>query len=775
MEDEPTGQSKFAGLMLLGMREPWWVIAASVATAALLGIGMTGLSFNPDYRAYFDDDDARLVAFDHVRGEFNPNDSVTFLIVPADGDAFSADSLAIVRALTREAWMLPFASRVDSVTNFQHVTVTGDDVLVEPLVPVEGEISDDDAILAREVALSEPTLVPVLMARGGELAAVNVTVIYHEDPLAASNLIMGAAERLQSEFEQRYRGTRVHLAGIVAMNHGFSDASRADAAILVPLMLVMFVGVLWLTLGRLLPTLAVVVVVAVSLCATIGAAGWFGMQLTSVTVTAPIIIATVGMAACVHVLMTYMRLRMLLPRKEALEGSLTENWRPVWLTIVTTVVGFLAMNSSEVPPFRELGNLVALGVLFAGLLALWLLPALLVLLPDIPGRRSWIRLDFIAEFLEHRRGLIIAMGVVVAVLAPFGVLRNEINDAFVSYFDPSLPFRQAADLSDEYLGGLYQIEYQLTSLAPGGVHDPEYLREVDELAGWLREHEDVRYVVSWSDVLRRVHRTMDAERTTSLPESSELAAQYLLLLELSLPMGLDVTNYVDLDRSSSRMVVALGNQNSRRMLELEAEFSSWIDTHFEYLSEQHGGINLMFSHVGVHNVQSMLRGTVLAVIFMGLVLGFTLRSVRLGLVSLLTNLVPIAGAFAIWGYAVGEVGLSLTVAVPMTLGIVVDDTVHFLCRHQARRAEGMPALQAAEGALVSVGPALTATTLVLCLGFLVLASSSFAPNAQMGQITALTLVLALVFDLLVLPALLSVLGPPPGAPSGQRDKPLGAG
>ena len=515
MEDEPTGQSIFAGLALLGMRKPWWVVAASVATAALLGIGMTGLSFNPDYRAYFDDDDARLVAFDHVRSEFNPNDSVAFLIVPADGDAFSADSLAIVRALTREAWKLPFASRVDSVTNFQHVTATGDDVLVEPLVPVEGEISDDDAVLAREVALSEPTLVPVLMARGGELAAVNVTVIYHEDPLVASNLIMRAAEGLKSEFEQRYPGTRVHLAGIVAMNHGFSNASRADAAVLVPLMLVMFVGVLWLTLGRLVPTLVVVTVVAVSLCATIGAAGWFGMRLTSVTVTAPIIIATVGMAACVHVLMTYLRLRTSMPRKEALEGSLTENWRPVWLTIITTVVGFLAMNSSEVPPFRELGNLVALGVLFSGSLALWLLPALLVLLPDTPGRRSWIRLDFITEFLEQRRGLIIAMGVVVAVLAPFGVLRNEINDAFVSYFDPSLPFRQAADLSGEYLGGLYQIEYQLTSLAPGGVHDPEYLREVDELAAWLREHEDVRYVVSWSDILRRVHRTMDAERTTS--------------------------------------------------------------------------------------------------------------------------------------------------------------------------------------------------------------------------------------------------------------------
>ncbi|MEE9254859.1 MAG: MMPL family transporter [Pseudomonadales bacterium] len=759
MAEEPASQSMLSGLMLLGMRRPWRVIVVSVVAAALFGAGMGGLSFNPEYRAYFDDDDERLLAFDHVRGEFNPNDSVTFLMVPADDDAFSRDSLEILRALTAEAWKLPFATRVDSITNFQHVIANGDDVLVTTLVPEEGEIGPEHARLAKVVALAEPALMPALVARAGEVAAVNVTVIHDEDPLAASNLIMHAAQALVREFEQRYPGTRLHLGGIVAMNHGFSNASQSDVALLVPLMLGVFVGVLWLTLRRLVPTVAVVIVVAVALCATIGAAGWWQLRLTSVTVTAPIIITTVGIAACIHVLMTYMRLRTRMPRPEALEGSLSENWRPVWLTTVTTVVGFLAMNSSEVPPFRELGNIVALGVLICGALAVWLLPALVTVLPDSAGRRPWIRLEFIAGFLERRRSAIIVVGVLVAALAPFGVLRNEINDAFVDYFDPSLPFRQAADLSGDHLGGLYQIEYQLTSLAPGGVHDPAYVREVDALANWLRGHEDVRYVASWSDILRRVHRTLSPDEGEALPQSAELAAQYLLLLELSLPMGLDVTNFVDLDRSSSRMVVALGNQNSRRMLELEEEFSSWIDSRFEYISEQHGGINLMFSHVGVHNVQSMLRGTVLAVIFMGLVLGLTLRSVRLGVVSLLTNLVPIAGAFAIWGFAVGEVGLSLTAAVPMTLGIVVDDTVHFLCRHQAGRAEGMAVLDAAEGALLSVGPALTATTLVLCLGFLVLASSSFTPNAHMGQITALTLVLALVFDLLVLPALLTVLGP----------------
>jgi predicted RND superfamily exporter protein len=729
------------------------------------------LSFNPDYRAYFDEDDPQLVEFDRVRGEFNPSDSLAILVVPDDDDAFSAESLEVIRALTEAAWKLPFASRVDSITNFQHVTASGDEITISSLLPPEGEISPEDASLAKEVALADPTLAPALVGRDGAVAAVNVTVIHDEDPLVAAEHIMGAAQALKEEFEKRYADTRLHLAGIVAMNHGFGNASQADVAYLLPLMLGVFVVALGLTFRQLVPTFTVVAVVGVALSATMGAAGWLGMRLTSVTVTAPIIIATIGTAACVHVLMTYLRLRARLPRNEAIEGSIGENWRPVWLTTITTIVGFLAMNSSDVPPFRELGNLVAFGALVSGSLALWLLPALLVVLPDRVGKDPWIRLDFVTSFLEQRRAWIIALGVTVAVLAPFGVWRNEINDAFVDYFDPKLPFRQAAEISGAHLGGLYEIEYQLSSLAPAGVHDPQYLREVAELASWLRAHEDVRYVVGWTDILGRAHRAMTMEGGGALPASADLAAQYMLLLGLSLPMGLDLSNYVDVDGSSTRMVVALGNQNSRRMLELEAEISSWIDTELEFVGENHGGINLMFSHVGVRNVQSMMQGTLIAVVFMGLVLGLTLRSVRLGLVSLLTNLVPIAGAFAVWGFAVGEVGLSLTAAVPMTLGIVVDDTVHFLCRHQARRAEGMPVLEAAEGALVAVGPALTATTLVLCLGFLVLTGSSFAPNVHMGQITVLTLALALAFDLLVLPALLTVLGPA----GSRRDKPLPAG
>lgn len=758
-----------SGLALLGMRSPWWVIVVSIAAAALMGAGLGRLSFNPEYRAYFDDDDPRLLAFDQVRGEFNPNDSVTLLVVPADADVFSPASLELIRALTRRAWTLPFATRVDSIANFQHVVANDDDVLVTTLVPDEGGIGPQDAQIAKRVALEEPTLVPALVARMGEVAAVNVTVIHHGDPLAASNRIMKAARALADEFEQRYPGTQVRLGGIVAMNHGFSNASQADMASLVPLMLLVFIAVLGLTLRRIVPTIGVVIVVALGLCASMGAAGWWQLKLTSVTVTAPIIITTVAVAACIHVLIAYLRERMEKPRREALESSLRENWKPVWLTTVTTVVGFLTMNSSAVPPFRELGNLVAFGVLISGLLALWLLPALVMVLPDTPGRRPWIRLAFVTDFLERRRTAIIAVGVLMAALAPIGVWRNQINDAFVDYFDPSLPFRQAADLSGRYLGGLYQIEYQLTSRAANGVYDPQYVAEVDALANWLRERDDVRYVVGWSDILRRMHAAVNPSDGKTLPQSAELASQYQLLLELSLPVGLDVTNFVDMDGSSTRMVVGLGNQNSKRMLELEREFSHRIETEYPHIGERHGGINLMFSHVGVDNVRSMLRGTMFAVIFMGLVLALTLRSLRLGVVSLLTNLVPIAGAFAIWGFTVGEVGLALTAAVPMTLGIVVDDTVHFLCRHQMRRSEGMGTTAAAEATLVSVGPALAATTLVLCLGFLVLANSSFAPNARMGEITTLTLVLALLFDLLVLPALLTVL-----APRGRRDNPVHA-
>jgi len=163
----------------------------------------------------------------------------------------------------------------------------------------------------------------------------------------------------------------------------------------------------------------------------------------------------------------------------------------------------------------------------------------------------------------------------------------------------------------------------------------------------------------------------------------------------------------------------------------------------------------MFAHIGSRNIRSMLTGTTVALVLISLILVFALRSVKIGLVSMIPNLAPAAMSFGLWGILVGEVGLGLSIVTSMTLGIVVDDTVHFLSKYlRARREQNLGSQDAVRYAFSTVGTALWVTSLVLIAGFLVLTHSPFKLNADMGLLTAITIAFALAADFLFLPPLL---------------------
>jgi uncharacterized protein len=264
-----------------------------------------------------------------------------------------------------------------------------------------------------------------------------------------------------------------------------------------------------------------------------------------------------------------------------------------------------------------------------------------------------------------------------------------------------------------------------------------------------------------TDIFKRLNRNMhgDDDSWYKLPEQRDLAAQYLLLYEMSLPYGLDLNNQINVDKSATRMTVMLYNSSTTQMLGLEDRAQQWLkDNVPENMHTVGASPAIMFSHIGFRNIRAMLMGTTVALILISLVLIVALKSIRIGLISLIPNLVPAGMAFGLWGITVGQVGLALSVVTGMTLGIVVDDTVHFLSKYlRARREKGLNAEDATRYAFRTVGLALVATSVVLALGFMVLTLSAFSLNADMGLMTAATIVFALIADFILLPPLLMAL------------------
>jgi len=748
------------------IRAKWLVVLVTLLVVGALGYGVQFLSFTNDYRVFFSKENPQLLAFENLQDTYSKNDNVMMVLVPEDGNVFTEENLKAITWLTEKAWQTPYSTRVDSITNFQHTRSEGDDLIVENLVYADDELTPQRIEQVKQIAINEPLLVNRLISPSGHVSGINVTIELKGENVTTENPeVVEFIRTLRSEFKQLYPHIDIKLTGIIMMNRAFPEASQYDMQNLVPFMFLVFVVVLFFWVKGLSGTLTTFFVIVFSIVGAMGLAGWIGISLTPPSFSAIMIIPTMSIAHSVHILMNFLiAIHHGESRHEAMVDSLRINMQPVFLTTVTTCVGFLSLNFSDAPPFRDLGNIVAMGVVIAWLLSITFLPAMMSILPvkeKVIETRSSRMMVGLAEFvIAKRKGLLIIMGLGILVLLSF-IPNNELNDEFTKYFSTEIEFRRDADFASDNLSGLYLVDYSLESGEAGGVSNPDFLQRVEAFANWFRDQPEVVHVNVITDIFKRLNRNMhsDDDSMYRLPDERNLAAQYLLLYEMSLPYGLDLNNQINVDKSSTRMTVMLYNMSTSHVLALENRAQQWLKDNVPVSMHNEGASpTIMFSHIGFRNIRAMLLGTTVALVLISMILIFALRSFRIGFISLVPNLIPAGMAFGLWGLMVGQVGLALSVVTGMTLGIVVDDTVHFLSKYlRARREKGLNAQDATRYAFRTVGLALVATSVILAFGFLVLTRSAFTLNSDMGLMTATTIVFALIADFLLLPPLLMAL------------------
>ena len=502
---------------------------------------------------------------------------------------------------------------------------------------------------------------------------------------------------LREEFRQKFPGIGVRLTGIIMMNQAFPEASQYDMSTLFPLMMLVFIVVLYFWVKGLSGTFSAFMIIVFSIVGAMGLAGWFGIALTPPSFAAIMIIPTMAIADSVHVLMTYvLDMRRGETKHAAMVDSIRVNMQPVFLTSITTAIGFLSMNFSDAPPFHDLGNIVAMGVMIAFALSVTFLPALMMILPDSHRIRETASSTAMANFAEfviaNRKRLLIGMGLGCLLVISF-VPKNELNDDFVKYFSEKIEFRRDADFASENLSGLYLVDYSLNSGLDGGVSDPDFQRNLEKFADWYLEQPEVIHVNVLSDTFKRLNKSMhgddqswyklpeqnrrdadfasenlsglylvdyslnsgldggvsdpdfqrnlekfadwyleqpevihvnvlsdtfkrlnksmhgDDQSWYKLPEQRELAAQYLLLYEMSLPYGLDLNNQINIDKSATRMTVMLYNMTTKTVLALEERAQQWLKDNVQVSMQTEGASpTIMFSNIGERNIKSMLFG-----------------------------------------------------------------------------------------------------------------------------------------------------------------------
>ena len=746
------------------IRYKWPVFISTLVLA--LSLGFQGkMEFDGDYHVFFSKSNPELEAFDALQEKYTKDDNVLIVLTPQHGDVFTRENLTAIESLTADAWNTPYSSRVDAITNFQYTRAEGDDLYVEDLSYQSEAKSNDEIAAIRDRALNEPLLVDRLINAEGNVTAINVTIkLPGKNSAEEIPEVTAFTRKMIKDFEQNYPQFDVHTSGLVPLNTAFFESSMRDLMLTMGMFLIVIITTLILT-RNVYSTIATLVVVLLSIISAVGFVGLMGIKLTPPSSVFPTMVLTLAVADSIHILITMLQKMRKngLDKLAALQESMRLNFMPVLITSLTTVIGFLTMNFGDVPPFWDLGNITAFGMTMAFLFSTTTLPALMAILPvkvkqqtRSNERTNWY--TALGRFVSARPiGLSVASVAIIGILTVLAT-RNQFNDEFINYFDDSVEFRSHTDYISDNLTGIYNVEFSVGSGESGGINSPEYLHHLNSFETWLNDQPEVIHVNAFSEVARRVNRSMhgDDERFYKIPDSREEAAQYLLLYELSLPFGLDLNNQINVDKSETRVTATLENISSAEMIAFTERAENWLEEYTPQPMHTLGvSPTLMFSKLGFRQADSMFRGNIIAIILISLVLIFALQNVRLGVLSIIPNVAPVLVGFGIWALYMGQINTGMVIVFGMTLGIIVDDTVHFMSKFlRARNDLGYNAREAVTYAFETVGKALVTTTIVLMAGFAVLSTSSFALNSYMAQITTVIILSALIIDFVLLPSLL---------------------
>ncbi|MCP5047437.1 MAG: MMPL family transporter [bacterium] len=756
--------------------KPFWSLGIAILLIGLFIPGLKLLKADFSYRIWFNETDPLLKEYDAFERRFGNDESIAVLVHSPSG-VFDKETVAIVQELTREMWLVPEIIRVDSLSNYNWTHAEGDDILVDPLLPDDEELSDAMLAERKKVAMSHEVIPDYLVSRDGKTAMLYAAIKPSFETSPNYELIINGSHKGDVQKEgvrdkvKKFKGKGDHsfyITGSGAVSDAFREATQKDMSILVPMLLGIIVIFIIGILRRFSALVLSFTVIILTIMFTFGFSGIIGIKFNNIIAILPNTLIAICIADAIHILVTYLLFRRDgIEHKESVYQTLTKNLQPTFLTSISTAIGFFSFFSAKVVPIGEMGYLAAAGVMGAWVVTIFIVGPLLSLIPikvkksnkikeetngniNEPKPWAWAFSGWIAKWKKP----IIAVFVILTVSSVYIGLQNEVNSDPFKYFPEGFPLRTANDFMIDNVGGASGLELGIDSGKPDGIKEPEFLRRVEKFQAWLDEFPKVTKTISIIDILKQTNRSLhgDQQEYYRLPDTKEATAQQLFLYTMSLPQGMDLNDRMTIGNDALRMTV-------RWTLFKSTESTKAFKVIREKGSEMGFNVTLtgkmpLYQSMNKYVVSSFIQSLSFAIFFIGFLMVITFRSLKTGLMAMVPNIIPLLMGAALMTILAKPLDIGTVIVASICLGIAVDDSIHFLTNYYKWRKKEYSHRKAIAMVLSYTGPALFVTTLILVVGFGTFMFASFVPNINFGILTALILTVALVTDLVLLPAIL---------------------
>jgi predicted RND superfamily exporter protein len=744
---------------------PWTVLFASFAMLIAFATGVSRMTANFTHTAFFRSTDPALQRFEAFERRFG-NDDAVIVVVNSPSGIFDAESAELLRKLTDQMWKVPEVIRVDSLSNFQWVHAQGDDIEIEPLLPRDGTLTEQLLSERKAIALEHEVLPGYMISRDAKTAVVYARLKPGIDAPPNAQLINAETNKVVAGLAGGDH--TFHLTGGPVLNDAFRGSAEKDMSILVPGLLLMVAALLTFTFRRAGGVVMPFVIIFASVIAAFASSGWLGLEMSSPVFSVPQVLIAVCVAECVHILAAFYRARKAgLTRHAAATYTLNKNFIPTLLTSSTTAVGFISFMTADMPPIENFGILCGIGTTISWFLTYSIVGPLMVLWPGKEPTSGETSIEdslsestprsraFIGFIYDKRYAVAGAFALISVGSLALGML-NTVNSNPYEYFRSGLPVRKAQDFVLENLDGIGSFEVVVDAGREDGIKDPVFLRKVEQLEKSMLEIEGVKRAVSIVDILRQMNRALSggSDADYKLPATTEGVAQELLLYTMGLPQGMDVNDRMTIKNDALRITLVSTITESNAAVAAAAKIEK-LGKELG-LNAQVTGKMLLYQGMNGRVVDSFLSSLGSAVLLIGLVMVFSFRSIRLGIISMIPNVVPLMAGGAVLYFLSGTLDIGTVMVASVALGIAVDNTIHILTHFNRHLAEGMSPKTSLEALMAHSGPAMLSTTAILVTGFMTLAFGDFIPNVYFGVLTAIILVIAMVTDFVLLPAVLLI-------------------
>jgi predicted RND superfamily exporter protein len=744
------------------LRNRWPIVLLISALTLFMGLQLKNLSFDGSYRIWFEKDSTTLKEYDNFRAVFGNDDAILILFKDEQG-ILNPKALHTIERITKKLQKTPHISKVNSLINYQYVHSDDndpDEILVNDFIQDIDTLTQQDLTALAHIIPNEDQILGRIISSDLKITMIvgRLSPDASNDP-NASLMIKTSVEKIIED--EKNSGYVFHLAGGPILDRAFVALGEHDVATFGPIALLITMILLGFVFKKLSSVLLSVSIIILASIIVLGTQVILGYKINNFTANIPIFIVAIGVVDAMHLLWVYtLAKREGMDNHSAIHHSIKLNILPMFLTALTTAVGFVSLNISNITPVKTLGIATASATILALVLTLLFIPAALAILnPTIAPKKARnnnekkdiFSRNYTRFIIAHNKKVLVGSTVFFALIA-FGLTYTRIDSNTVRYFKEDVPFRQTINFIQTNITGPMAYEIVVDSKTPDGIKSPEFMKTVEQFShDFHARYPDLRHINSLVDVVKKFNFVFNHSKT--IPDNQELIAQYLLLYTLSLPQGMEINDEMDLKQQSMRITAQLNVVDTSKDLEMIAWVKQWWNNTPYSATVQ--GQTVMFANMEHDVANTLILSLLLSIATVTLILLLFFKNIRMIPFVIIPNVLPVVLILGTMGWIGINVNIGIAISASIIIGIAVDDTIHFLIKYKDARSRNLNLEDSLTYVMHYSGATIIFTTIILSCAFMIFAFSQFIPNIHFGIVTAIALLFAVAIDLVMLPAMIS--------------------